>query len=290
MAFSARQTQRADGDAARVTLSDQRLKLAKAIRTFHTAGKRHVGPNALSVDAEDRTLFGEEWDFAGELSSTQTSAAMDPLQPENHPLALPSTLGLTYLAQHRILHLAGKELLLREGQLNDCLQAIRTGIGFKSMLFRKKVRGASSTRAKLRSFDEVHLADDGIRKHVRIYMQARNAALQLFDRRDSKERVARDAFLSKYKTISNDDLKASTTVLEAFTPGLRNKPEAWFWSVKADNGATDAAWMRDCEYNLNRTMAAYSGHADPSYSQAIDLASCLCTEGAVDGGARTRAI
>ncbi|TFK89216.1 hypothetical protein K466DRAFT_38375 [Polyporus arcularius HHB13444] len=250
LAYSARQNERTPTDAARVAITDLRLKLAKAIRVFHAAGRRHVGPSALAADAEDPTLLGEEWDTIGELAATRAKVPVDPMQPELHPLALPSTLGLAYLTQHRLLHLVAKEVQLREGQLNDSLQAIRTGIGYKSMLYRKKVRGATSTRAKLRSFDEVHVADDTIYKHVRVYHQARNAVLRLFDDRNPEGVAACTAFLAKYRPITRADLTASTTVLEAFTPGLRNVPEAWFWSVGANDGGADSSWMHDFRRSL----------------------------------------
>ncbi|KAI1783692.1 hypothetical protein LXA43DRAFT_977006 [Ganoderma leucocontextum] len=95
-------------------------------------------------------------------------------RPEAHPIGLPSTFGVEFLAQTDMLDLAKKERQLREGQLNDSLQGIRTGIGYKSLLY----------RAKLRSFDDVHVADEGVHRHVRVYQQARRAMEQLFDADD----------------------------------------------------------------------------------------------------------
>lgn len=194
------------------------------------------------------TLFGAEWDEeTGERSDVvETDYALD--RPETHPLGLPSTFGIEFLSQTGMLDLAKKERQLREGQLNDALQAIRTGIGYKSLLYRSKVRNASSYRAKLRSFDDVHVADEGVRKHVRIYNQARRAMQRLFDAADPADAKALDEFKSRYKDIERGDLRTSTAVLESFTPGLRNEHSAWFWNLSDTQSGEESQWIQDCKH------------------------------------------
>ncbi len=247
VAFRARHIGLTPTPSQALDLVKQRQKLSKAISSFHSAAPNYLGPQTLHGYALplDETDFGVRWDDVGDASRLGVPIEpTDPLQPEHQSLALPSTFGEAHIRSRGLSQLAAKELDLRTGQMNDALQAIRTGIGYKSMLFRKKVRGATSTRAKLRSFDEVHVADDGIRKHVRIYMQARQAALRLFLPGDE---VRRTAFLAKYKTIARDELKASTTVLEAFTQGLRDKHEAWFWTMEDNEEGKTDAWTRSCK-------------------------------------------
>ena len=197
---------------------------------------------------DDMTLFGAEWDEeTGERSDVvETDYALD--RPETHPLGLPSTFGIEFLSQTGMLDLAKKERQLREGQLNDALQAICTGIGYKSLLYRSKVRNASSYRAKLRSFDDVHVADEGVRKHVRIYNQARRAMQRLFDAADPADAKALDEFKSRYKDIERGDLRTSTAVLESFTPGLRNEHSAWFWNLSDTQSGEESQWIQDCKH------------------------------------------
>lgn len=233
---------------SRLSLVHHRQKLSAAITAFHKAAEKHIPAVTVTTVLElrgDPTDLGVEWDEFGETSDDEDAQSeIDPLQPETQPIALPSTLGLEFLQLHGLSALADKERKLREGQLNDALQAVRTGIGYKSLLYRTKVRQAGGYRAKLRSFDEVHVADETVRKHVRIYMQARKAMERLFDPRDV---AVRDAFMEKYKPIVKEDLKAETTVLEVFTPGLRNLGAAWFWSLEDNEAAAGSAWMRDCK-------------------------------------------
>ncbi|PIL28442.1 hypothetical protein GSI_08476 [Ganoderma sinense ZZ0214-1] len=148
-----------------------------------------------------------------------------------------------------LLHLAKKERHLREGQLNDALQGICTGIGYKSLLYRAKVRNASSYRAKLRSFDDVHVADEGVRKHVRVYQQARRAMERLFDADDADDAQALDAFRARYKDIHREDLRVSTAVIESFTPGVRNEHSAWFWNISDTSSGEEAQWIQDCTWS-----------------------------------------
>lgn len=211
----------------RLSLVQQRQRLASAISAFHKAGKKHL-PQELLEDGgdntDDLTRFGAEWD---ERSVEEGHGVVDldiPLdQPEIRALGLPSTFGIQHLRRIGMLDLARKERQLREGQLNDALQGIRTGIGYKSLLYRSKVRNASSYRAKLRSFDDVHVADEGVRKHVRVYEQGRCAMQRLFDPDDADDLRALEEFNERYKEIRKEDLRASTAVLESFTPGLRNE-------------------------------------------------------------------
>ena len=263
----------AEGAKGRLTLAQQRHKLATAISTFQTEERRHL-PSTVFLGAlgeqEDPTRLGAEWDddleteegVSGQSglaargqteSDTRTSespddsSALDGGCPEVQPIPLPSTLGIPFLKRHARMTLAHKERKLREGQMNDCLQAIRTSIGYKSLLYRTKIRNASSQRAKLRSYDDIHVADQSVRKHVRIYMHAREMMEKLYDADDPKEKAEKESFFAKYKAIQKADLTAETTVLEAFTSGLRNKGSAWFWTLEDTDAAKSSHWMKDCE-------------------------------------------
>ncbi|KAI0704605.1 hypothetical protein C8Q76DRAFT_624078 [Earliella scabrosa] len=150
---------------------------------------------------------------------------------------------MLFLRSHDLLHLAVKERQLRQGQMNDALQGIRTAIGYKSLLYRTKIRKAPSYRAKLRSFDDIHVADESVRKHVRVYMQARKALERLYDPGREDDVVERDAVLAKYRVIAKSDLKVETAIIEAFTRGLRDQASAWFWHLEDGEAAKGSGWM-----------------------------------------------
>ena len=221
--------------------------------SFHRAGDAHMPgdmPGHGGQLRSDITDFGESWDEIIEDDTSLQENALPADLPETHPIGLPSTFGMRFLLQRGLKELAHKERQLREGQMNDALQGIRTGIGYKSLLYRAKVRNASSYRSRLRSFDDVHVADEGVRKYVHIYMQARQASERLYDEDDEDDVAALAAFRSRYRNIQTNDLKASTAVLEAFTPGLRNEHSAWFWNVADTMTAHGSTWMHDCEYQV----------------------------------------
>ncbi|KAI1783871.1 hypothetical protein LXA43DRAFT_902761, partial [Ganoderma leucocontextum] len=240
----------------RLSLAQQRQKLETAIMAFHKAGDKHlqgaISVNGVPVD-DDPTDPGAVWDTlesgsepAG-VAAPPGSASEEEFAPERRPIALPSTLGLPYLRARGLLDLADKERRLREGQMNDCLQGIRTAIGYKSLLYRTKVRKANSYRNKLRSFDEIRVTDDGLMKHVRAYSQARKAMERLFDDSDSdpEEVQRRHAFFERYREVQREDLRVNTAVLEQFTQGLRDIHASWIWYIEDAEGAQAAGWLHD---------------------------------------------
>ena len=227
------------------------------MKAFHKAADRHLRTSISTTGvpvSNDPTDFGRVWDpVEGLEGSWATSGGAPepggPLDPEEQPLALPSTMGYTYLVEHNLKDLVEKEQELREGQMNDCLQGIRTAIAYKSLLYRTRVRKAGSYRNKLRSFDEIRTTDDGLMKHVRAYTQARKAAARLFDRdtADPDSTQWRNAFFSRYKEIRREDLGVTTAVLEQFTHGLRNVHSSWIWHVEDSDAAQNTSWLVDCE-------------------------------------------
>ena len=178
IAHMAHRVKATSGTDTRLTLVQQRQRLAAAMASFHKAGQKHM-PGFMPGDGglleSDPTAFGAEWDLDLTRGIVDSQGDVSADQPETHAIGLPLTFGMEFLMQMDKSALARKEQLLCEGQLNDALQGIRTGIGYKSLLYRAKVRNASSYRAKLHSFDDVHVTDEGIRKHVRQYQQARHA-------------------------------------------------------------------------------------------------------------------
>lgn len=231
---------------SRLSLSEQREKLVKAIAVFHKDAQEHLSDEVLGAAftlEKDMTYYGEDWDNPEEIAEEPVITTEETLEPEKQAIALPSTLGLELLKRKNLWHLVSKERMLREGQMNDCLQRIRAGIAYRSYLYRGKVRKAASYRAKLRSFDDVHVADEAVHRYVRIYGAAREAALRLFDMAKPDDILARDRFMKRYRTIVRSDLKANTAIMEAFTPGLRNEHQSWLWNFEDDENAQSNTWL-----------------------------------------------
>lgn len=78
-------------------------------------------------------------------------------------------------------------------------------------------------------------------------MQSRAAMERLFDIHDEEDQRALDTFRARYLEIKKEDLKASTAVLEAFTPGLRDLHSAWFWNVSDTETGESSSWTQDCK-------------------------------------------
>jgi hypothetical protein len=156
--------------------------------------------------------------------------------PEKIPLLMPSAVGEENIKTNRMKALACQELKLRQGQANDCLERLRLALGHKSLLFRTRVRNASSVKERTKAWDEVKTARRQVDKHVRGYHRARNAMV----------RLGADAnLLEKYLVIGRKDLGLSGDITKENRLGQRNDSLAWFWSVGRDPNANNA-WMTEC--------------------------------------------
>ena len=291
IAYTARSLKDSATSNERLALAQRRQRLATTMKAFHKAADRHlrtsISTTGVPVDA-DPTDFGRVWDEVQGLGGSWGSSAGVPgpglpPEPDEQPLALPSTLGYAYLARHNLTDLAVKEQQLREGQMNDCLQGVRTAIAYKSLLYRTRVRTAESYRKKLRSFDEVRVTDDGLMKHVRAYGQARRAIERLFndDPTDTESMARREDLLTRYKEIRREDLGVTTAVLEHFTHGLRNVHTSWIWHVEDAENAQRTTWLQECEYT-----SCFPGDVliTRITSPSDALASGVCPEVSMGGG------
>ena len=259
VARSARKQTRSESEKQRLSLLQERQKLVEAIIQFHTDASKYV-PELQQV-ARDSTDLGKEWDGdndsepgAAEQEADTTSSEdlqdlldIDRHAPEHQGIALPSNIGWSYLAQHNLQHLATQQRKLEVGVMNDALQRIRVGIGYKSLLYRTKVRGARGVRDRLRSFDEIHTTEEGVKRHVRIYMRARSALPKLYNPKCDKDLTALSDLLDKYKPIRREDLRAETTLVESFMSGQRDKHASWLWHFEDDIGGSSGQFILNSE-------------------------------------------
>ncbi|TBU22471.1 hypothetical protein BD311DRAFT_676027, partial [Dichomitus squalens] len=142
-------------------------------------------------------------------------------------------------------------------------------IGYKSLLYRTKVRAAPSYKLQLRSYDDIHVVDDGVRKHVKIYSNARRAIQHLYDINNTNDRRALKDILQKYRAIKPEDLRAYTAILEAFTPGLCGQHASWLWHIEDNSAGRDNSmtnfrrvmWLRararKCRWDEERILVPF---------------------------------
>ena len=70
---------------------------------------------------------------------------------------------------------AEAEAEVQEGQANDALEALRSGLAEKPLRFRTDVKPAKSQKTMTRAWDFIHRADKQIKGAVRCYHLAWNA-------------------------------------------------------------------------------------------------------------------
>ena len=237
-----------------------RAKLFKDIERFHRDSRAFLSADAMSMFlsvARDGSTLGSEWDtFEGAGIRSQLDPAMDgdpedtddvPVVPERVPLFLPSTIGAARCRTLRLSKLVESERRLRIGQMNDALHAIRVGVGYKSFLYRNSVRPASSQRQKLRSFDDVHVADEGILSNARVYQVAREALIRLYDESDPSDSADLARMTARYKELSKPDLRANTAIIESSVRGLSHLHLAWFWYLDVGESISHGSWTDESE-------------------------------------------
>ena len=213
------------------------------------------GPGEAETDDEtgseegDTTSPGQTADAAGEEDAEDYTLPGRVVPPEQLPIALPSTLGMSVCVTHNLLALVRAERRLRVGQMNDALHRVRLGVGYKSVLYRTSVRKASSHRQKLRSFDEVHLADAEVLSNARVYTEARTSLLRLYRADDAADAQALEG-LAKYQVLEKADLKANTALVEQAVRGVSQKHLPWFWSIDVDGNSKGDGWTAESAYGF----------------------------------------
>lgn len=157
--------------------------------------------------------------------------------PEKTAICMPSSLMSEDIQRLGLQSLADQEIKLREGQANDCLQALRMALGHKAVLFRTKMRNATTSIRKTRTWDDIKVVTVKVNKHARAYRRARNALERL---------GADDAMMRRYEKLEKEDLKLSKDVTEENRFGQRNDVLPWFWRLEGQNSDQDDTWMQEC--------------------------------------------
>ncbi|KAG2141447.1 uncharacterized protein EDB93DRAFT_1105726 [Suillus bovinus] len=152
-------------------------------------------------------------------------------QPELTIVPLPSNLGEARCKALGLTDLMKEETILREGQANDALHAIRVHLVDKAVIFWDSVRSAKSQATSTQAWTRVRTVEAAVKLNARIYSKCR---LQL-------DRLPNHNLLKKYLPLKKEHLKASTAVADPNAHGQRNATLAWFWSldVQGDTAGND---------------------------------------------------
>jgi hypothetical protein len=96
--------------------------------------------------------------------------------PETVVISLPSNIGIERCANWGVADLVLQEILLREGQANDALHAIRVNLANKAVLFCTTVQSAKSQAWSTHAWAWVHLMERILHLNVQIYSKILQAA------------------------------------------------------------------------------------------------------------------
>ncbi|KAI0749121.1 hypothetical protein C8Q74DRAFT_1212211 [Fomes fomentarius] len=192
---------------------------AATAAALSTSGSTSLGAAALRAPAEP-TAAG--------------SGSAPPAQPEQLNIALPLCLGMQFCERHKLMGLVQMEHQLRTGQMNDALHRVWVSIRYKSLLYRTSVRKAKSNRKKLRSFDEVHLANSDVLEGARVYTDARC---------NKEEGIKLKELLATHQDLKKKELWANTALIEHAVRGASKESVLWFWGLEIDHTLKASGWL-----------------------------------------------
>ncbi|KAH6879701.1 hypothetical protein BKA70DRAFT_1447738 [Coprinopsis sp. MPI-PUGE-AT-0042] len=136
-----------------------------------------------------------------------------------------------------------KEVHLRAAQADEALQGLRQEIGLKTFLFKANKRLAATKSERVRGFAGITAANREIDRYVRIYNQARWALRRL---------SPHSSLLSRYQSLSKQDLRPLKTVYSANTPGATTDTTPWIWNIgfSETKSLADSPYMVESMYPL----------------------------------------
>ncbi|KAH9033011.1 hypothetical protein EDB85DRAFT_1864729 [Lactarius pseudohatsudake] len=183
------------------------------------------------VDDMDDSIVPRSKTKMSDISGTEGTNA------EDIPILLPSTLGAEWCILHGVRSLAIKEAKLRYAQANDSIHRMRLALGFKSALFRTKVRGARSQKTKTRAWTAVDNVETTVHQHARNYGMARDAYIKVQQVSDGSLELPQ---------LHATDLRVKTAILGAAEVGQRNTQLPWIWSFGFSNMEGEG-WFDECK-------------------------------------------
>ena len=100
---------------------------------------------------------------------------MNPANPADLLIPLPSTLGWEWCVSHGVQSLASKEAQLQLAQANESIHKICLSLGFKSAIYCTQVRLAKSQKRKTCAWSAIHSVETTVHEHAQIYSMAQDA-------------------------------------------------------------------------------------------------------------------
>ncbi|KAH9037588.1 hypothetical protein EDB84DRAFT_1268706 [Lactarius hengduanensis] len=217
----------------------------KGAESQHTPSRAVIQQQLMVEEDGDHSIRGEtSWISCGlKIQEMQSKTKMSDISEtegtnaEDIPILLPSTLGAEWCIQHGVRSLAIKEAKLRYAQANDSIHRMRLALGFKSALFRTKVRGARSQKTKTRAWTAVENVETTVHQHARNYGMARDAYIKVQQVSDGSLELP---------PLHATDLRVKTAILGAAEVGQRNTQLPWIWSFGTSN-VEGEGWFDECK-------------------------------------------
>jgi hypothetical protein len=230
-------------------VSQRRETLQSQINAFHMMAAKMLGDIEDEHSGMDLDIVDEDWgdDMGSDADTDEESNPFlmprpRPMQEEGYPerllLHLPSHFTAARSNTSHFRSMVKKEIALRVGQANDCLQSIRLGIGNKSFAFRGRMRVSKYKKQKTRTWDTIHALDNGLSHHRRVY----NSAIKAL-----KALEADASIMDQFQDIKDRDMVASSIIVDSNACGQRNASLAWFWNSGISDEHQDNAVLTECE-------------------------------------------
>jgi hypothetical protein len=235
----------------KTTIKDRQRKLESRLSTFHEKAVEFLGdlqdedvdvlPQFTGFDAADEDDSGIDDDSDHESADTDEDSNSDQGEddhPEDTAVCLPSSFKSADIQRLGLIDIAEQEMKLRQGQANDSLMGLRMALGHKAVLYRTKVRTATTSVGKTRAWGDIKLITSRVNKQVRAYRRARKAMERL---------GADDSILERYQELKREHLKLSSDITDENRYGQRGDVLPWFWRLDGQNTDQDNAWMTECK-------------------------------------------
>lgn len=232
--------------AQRLDLVGRRRRLRKTIEAFTRTAVEFMDEDVVNSIYEEDNVVVDEIDPEDRVEDQ--AGLITGADPDGQLLPFPSSIPGDYLAhltreqRDIIKSLRGKELEIRQGHAEDCLESVRGAVIQLSWQFKNKVRGATGIAQKTKSWDGVNLLKGVLKLQRHLYNLNRNIMFSFGDR---------TILEPKYPYLSQGDCRTSTTITDPNAPGQSSARLAWIWSSGriAPDGSEDSAYYVECKYD-----------------------------------------
>ena len=228
----------------KLEIIQRREKLSKRLEDFSEAGQGHFpNLNLLEGTIHDPPLSEEivdddDWSDCEEEIRVPTVTSLPDQRygwAEHQQIVLPSSFQVAFLPTS-LGEARWVEIELRVAQANNALKRLREAIGYKSFLYRKRIRPEKTKKPQTRAYAAIHTSDREMKSALRAYNQARWALNQLDAPRGTRDR---------YKPIGKRDTRALTTVYDGNAWGQRNIALPWFWNMAVADDSSNSTYLEE---------------------------------------------